>query len=160
MGALSHVIGIMGGFMGSLLFYYFVDDKFVKKNAAEAANWQISMVVYTLVLTIIPGLSSFLFVLLLSNFFLSGVGAKRAQNGEEWSYPLSLNLLSVDVEDEWNNHKIKDEKNIERVKKLYKNGVIDEEEMEDRIGRGLRYNKSKRQSDRVSENPQKEYSYN
>lgn len=159
-GALSHVVGILGGFMGSLLFYYVVDDKFVKKNAAEAANWQISMVVYTLVLSIVPGLSSFLFVLLFSNFFLSGVGAKRAQNGQEWSYPLSLNLLSVDVEDELNKHKIKDEENIERVKKLYRNGVIDEEEMEDRIGRALRYNESREKSDRLSENPQREYSYN
>ena len=158
-GALSHIIGLLAGFFGTIVFYCAVEDDFVKENAAEATNWQLSVIVYSVILSIVTGFSGFTFVFLFLNLCFSGIAAKKALNGETWSYPLSLNLFSVDTESS-ESYRIKDDDNVERVKKLYRNGVIDEQEMEERIERALKYNQSRKSSERLSESTEKEYSYN
>lgn len=158
-GALAHVVGLLAGFIGTFIFYYAVEDDFVKKNAAEATNWQLSVIIYSVLLSGLTGISGFAFIFLFLNFCFSGIAAKKALEGDAWEYPLSLSFFSVNM-DESESYRIKDEDNVERIKKLYRTGVIDEEEMEKRIERTLKYNESKKPSNRLTEEADKQYEYN
>ena len=158
-GALAHVVGLLAGFIGTIAFYYVVEDNFVKKNAAEATNWQLSVIIYAIIPSVVTGFSGFAFIFLFLNFCFSGIAAKKCLDGESWEYPLSLSVFSVD-DDESESYRIKDNDNVERIKKLYRTGVIDEEEMENRIERTLKYNESRKPSSRLTEDRDRQYEYN
>lgn len=100
------VAGLFGvGLLGPILVYAFVDDPFLKQNAANATNWQIILLVYLFVSFICTFLLFFLFpplaflsillffALLLANLVFIIIATVRALNGEAWEYPLTPELL-------------------------------------------------------------------
>ena len=96
MAALTHVLGLFTGLLGTILVYAVTDDPFVKQNAANATNWQIMVIIYSVV--------SFVLIFLLVGFILlpalvladvafAIVAAIKATNGEAWEYPITPALL-------------------------------------------------------------------
>lgn len=107
-GMLAHVSGIVAsslvgmGFIGPLLIWMIKrdDHPFVAQNAVEALNFQLSMLLYGvmlilvslsvigLVVTIPLGVIGFILWLV-----LPVVAAVKTSRGEAWSYPLTIGFL-------------------------------------------------------------------
>lgn len=163
-GSLVHILGLLVGFIGPLLFYFGSDDEFVKSNAATATNWQLSVTVYTVFLSFITGFSTgFVSMLFLANFYFSAVAAKKASNGKLWEYPLSMSLVgdtNKEFEDDSEYESTSSyNSRVERVKNLYYKGIIDEDEMERRIEDSLKDNDNTR-SNNYDKSRNLEYSKN
>lgn len=98
MAMLAHLLGIVTGFLGPLIIYLVNGDKdpFVRHHAAEALNFQITLVIAYLV--------SFVLMFLLIGFLLLPVvwigslvlmimGAVNANKGEWWRYPVNIRIV-------------------------------------------------------------------
>ena len=96
MAALAHVAALFLGVIGSGLVYVVADDPFVRRNAANATNWQIMLIVYAIVsmflVFFIFGIF-LLFALIIANFAFIIIAAIKASNGEAWEYPLTPEIL-------------------------------------------------------------------
>jgi uncharacterized protein len=97
MGMLAHLLSIFTGFIGPLvIFLVEKKSKFVKDNAKNALNFQISMIIYVIV-------SVFLFLLLIGMLLLPALivfalvveimGTVKAANGEVFKYPLAIEFI-------------------------------------------------------------------
>ena len=126
----THLIGIFAYIFGAIIVFLLTKDKSVKKHARNALNWQISLAIYALMIIV----ASFLYVLIASfsleitvvypftmimslftilNIAFCIVAAVKANDGEYWKYPLSLNIIEkIDEE--------KIEKSKKELKKVYK----------------------------------------
>ena len=127
---ITHVIGIFSGLFGALLIFFLSEDKSVKKHARNALNWQISLLIYfvmifvlSLIIALIRSLTTnaeifvssslIISILTILNIVLCVIAAFKASEGELWVYPLSINI--IDKIDE------KDIKNTKKeIKKAYK----------------------------------------
>ena len=94
---LTHLGGIFLGFAPSLLVYLVKNDGWVKENARNALNWQLTALVYygiswVLVLVIIGLFLPWLIVVLNMVFCL--VAAVRSSKGEEYKYPLTIEFIT------------------------------------------------------------------
>jgi len=94
---LTHLGGIFLGFAPSLLVYLVKNDGWVKENARNALNWQLTTLVYygiswVLVLVIIGLFLPWLIVVLNMVFCL--VAAVRSSKGEEYKYPLTIEFIT------------------------------------------------------------------
>lgn len=92
----AHIAGFVTSILGPLLIYLLADDEFAKRNAANALNWQLMVVIYG----IIAGVLSLLVIgfaliplILLLNLVFCVVAAIKASNGETWSYPLTYDFV-------------------------------------------------------------------
>ena len=93
---LAHVLGIVAGFIPSLVIFLFAEDGYTKKNSMNALNWQISLVIYMVA-------SVFLMILLVGfflvpalyilNIIFSIIAAVRAKEGRVWEYPLTIKFI-------------------------------------------------------------------
>jgi uncharacterized Tic20 family protein len=163
-GSLVHFLGLMVGFFGPVLFYFGSDDEFVRANAANATNWQISVTIYSIILTFLSGFTLGIISLFILNVYFSAVAAKKASKGKVWNYPLTISIFdstnyntsstSID-EKEYNDL---NDSHIDRIKRLYYKDVIDEEEMERRIEKSLK--KSSNKEDNTYKSRNLEYSKN
>ena len=93
---LTHLGGIFFGFAPSLLVYLVKNDGWVKENARNALNWQLTSLVYyaicwVLVLVIIGIFLPWLIVVL--NIVFCLVAAIRSSKGEEYKYPLTIEFI-------------------------------------------------------------------
>jgi uncharacterized Tic20 family protein len=117
--ALSHLAGligafvvpIIGGVLGPLIFYATRDkEDFVKENARNALNWQISLLIMGIIsgvfiavgaiftvafVGLIPLMIGVLMAIVLSilDFVFVIVGAIKAADGEAWEYPLTYDFV-------------------------------------------------------------------
>ena len=93
---LTHILGIFTGFIGALIILLVTNDEYAKKHARRALNWQLSLLIYYII--------SFILVLVLVGFILIGVlallniifciiAAVRANKGELYTYPLTIQFL-------------------------------------------------------------------
>lgn len=97
---IAHVLPLLGfALIGPLVVYLIKkdDDPFVRHHAAEALNFQISLTIYA----IISGILVLLFIgiimlLALAVFALvfTIIAAIRASNGELYSYPMTIRLVT------------------------------------------------------------------
>lgn len=103
--ALTHASGLLTGFFGPLVSYLVAlmsGSAFVRKEAAESLNFQLTFFVanFALVLAAIPtfGLVVFVYpfafpVLWIAWFVLTLVGAVTATGGKPYSYPANLRMI-------------------------------------------------------------------
>jgi uncharacterized Tic20 family protein len=94
----THLGGIFFGFVPSLLVYLVKNDGWIKDNARNALNWQLTTLVYygicwALVFVIIglflPGLVVAL------NVVFCLIAAVTTSKGEAYRYPLSFEFIHV-----------------------------------------------------------------
>jgi uncharacterized Tic20 family protein len=107
LGMLAHLLSIFAGFIGPLVLYLIFKDKkkkeFVKNNAKNALNFQISLIIYGLICIILMFalmfiLIGFLFIFViwaLSIFALvvEIIGCIRSYKGEVYEYPLAIPFI-------------------------------------------------------------------
>lgn len=127
---ITHAIGIFSSVFGALLVFVLTKDREVKKHAKNALNWQISLIVYLVVLFLLSVVSLFLMrafsnvyilfpfsfvisVLQILNIVFCIVAAFKASEGEIWKYPLSINFIGMINEKDI-------EKGKKELKKTYK----------------------------------------
>ncbi|MFZ2311888.1 MAG: DUF4870 domain-containing protein [Methylobacter sp.] len=94
---LTHLGGIFLGFVPSLVVYLVKNDGWVKENARNALNWQLTTLVYygiswVLVLVIIGLFLPWLIAVL--NTVLCLVAAVRSSKGEVYKYPLTIEFIT------------------------------------------------------------------
>ena len=109
---LSHLSGIFLLFLGPLIILFSAKDKETKKQAKTALNWQISLIVYLLILFIIVSLfvlfpvletTKFAILILSSitlflyfvglNILFSIFGAFGVLKKIPWKYPMTIAFL-------------------------------------------------------------------
>jgi uncharacterized Tic20 family protein len=96
--AIAHLAGLFAGIIGTILIYAIADDPFAKENAANAADWQIMVLIYSFatffLIFVHPVFILGFFGIMIANFGFPIVGAIKASNGKTWEYPLTPNILS------------------------------------------------------------------
>lgn len=102
MATLSHLsallVGITTGFgfIAPLIIYLTSDERIAKRNAANATNWQISLIIYSLVSVFLALFFIgflMLFGLLILNVVFCVKGSVEASNGKIYDYPLTIDFL-------------------------------------------------------------------
>jgi len=96
LAVVAHIAGFVTSILGPLVIYLLADDEFAKRNAANALNWQIMVIIYGTVagmLALVAIGFVLIPVILLLNFVFCVIAAVKASNGETWSYPITYNLL-------------------------------------------------------------------
>jgi uncharacterized Tic20 family protein len=96
---LAHVLGLFTWVVAPLLIWLFMKDSssFVEKHAKEALNFQISLTIYWMAAAF---LSIFLIgIFLMPLLFIFEIiviiqAAKAANDGKNYSYPLTLRLVA------------------------------------------------------------------
>ncbi|WP_418282076.1 DUF4870 domain-containing protein [Halorubrum sp. DTA98] len=96
MAALTHVLALFTWVLGPLVVLLVTEDEFVKENARNALNWQISLTIYTIVSLIlvflVVGIVGLLVLGLLDLVFIV-IATVKAADGEAWSYPITIDLV-------------------------------------------------------------------
>lgn len=93
--ALTHILGLVT-WIGPIIVYLVTDDQFVKRNAANATNWQISFALWMVISGILSlALIGFVGLLILPVLDLAFciVAAVKASDGESWNYPATIDIL-------------------------------------------------------------------
>lgn len=96
MAAITHLLALFTWLIGPLVVLFVTDDEFVKENARNAINWQISLTIYSIVssLLILLGIGLLLIAVLgLLDLIFIVVATVKASDGEAWSYPITIDLL-------------------------------------------------------------------
>lgn len=97
MGILSHVLGLITGFIGPLIIFAISEnDDWAKENAKKALNWQLSLMIYwvvTIVLIFLLIGILFIPVLVVLGIVFPIIAAIKANEGEIWDYPLTIPFL-------------------------------------------------------------------
>lgn len=99
MAMLAHLLGLFTGFLGPLVIYLTKrdDDAFTRFHAAEALNFQISIVIAwigTFILFFVIIGFFLLPVLLVLQFLFPIMGSVKSNRGEWWKYPLNIRFVS------------------------------------------------------------------
>lgn len=92
----AHIAGFVTSILGPLLIYLLADDEFAKRNAANALNWQLMVVIYGIfagVLSLIVIGFALIPLILLLNLVFCVVAAIKASKGETWSYPITYDFV-------------------------------------------------------------------
>ena len=97
-GMLAHLLGIFTGFVGALVIWLIKKEEspWVDKQAKEALNFQISIAIYFFVafLTTFILIGAILMPLVyIFNLVFCIIATIKANNGEEYSYPLCIRLI-------------------------------------------------------------------
>ncbi|GIU84415.1 MAG: hypothetical protein KatS3mg008_1190 [Acidimicrobiales bacterium] len=100
---LAHALALVAGFIAPLIVYLVYKDKdaFVRHHAAEALNFQITVIIAVVgsaVLTLVLIGILLLPVVGIGALVLTIVGAVKAAAGEWWRYPLSIRFVSGAIE--------------------------------------------------------------
>ena len=95
---LSHVLTSVGGFIAPLVIYLIKKDEspFVRHHAAEALNFQLSVLLYAIIslvlILVLVGLV-LLFALGIGTLIFTIIAAVAASNGERYRYPLTIRFV-------------------------------------------------------------------
>ncbi len=103
-GVLAHIVALFTGILGAAVVYLIASDEFGKRNAANALNWQLFLLVAVVGIVFLAGVGMLItdlaLILVLAILPLSLadtifciIAAVKASNGEAWSYPIAPNLL-------------------------------------------------------------------
>ena len=99
MAVLAHVLAIFTGFLAPLIIWLIKKDEseFVDRHGRESLNFQITVAIAALVLTVTGSLLCFpvflLPVLMVYDIVYCCLGASAANRGDDFAYPLILRLL-------------------------------------------------------------------
>ncbi len=93
---LTHLGGIFFGFLPALIVYLVKNEGWVKDNARNALNWQLTTLIYyaiswVLVVVLIGFFLPWLIVVL--NLVFCLVAAIRSSNGEYYRYPMTIEFI-------------------------------------------------------------------
>ena len=135
---ITHVIGIFSSVVGALLIFLLTVDKNVKKHSRNALNWQVSLLIYmVVVLTLssvfslitntfprdgifVPPFSYIFTALNIVNIIFCVIAAFKAYEGQLWKYPLSFNFVEKVKEKDIRKGKKEIKKAYKEVKKSFK----------------------------------------
>lgn len=93
---LTHFGGIFFGFLPSLLVYLVKNEGWVKENARNALNWQLTSLVYYAISWILMLVLIGLFlhwIVVLFNIIFCVMAAVISSKGEYFKYPLSIEFI-------------------------------------------------------------------
>ena len=93
---ITHILGLLLGFLGPLIIYLVTNDYDAKEHSKKALNWQISLIIYAIVsMILVFVLIGFLmlFALFVLDVVFTIMAAVRANKNELWTYPLSIPFL-------------------------------------------------------------------
>lgn len=93
---LTHILGLLVGFLGPLIILLVTEDEEVKKHAKKALNWQISVIIYMIVSVILIFVIIGLFLLIaliIIDIVFCIMAATKASKEELWNYPLAIPFL-------------------------------------------------------------------
>jgi uncharacterized protein len=102
MGMISHLLGIVTGFLGPLIIWLMNKDKtdksWVVDQAKEALNFQITiaiaMVVAIILMTVTLGLLFFVpMIVALGGLILAIMAGLKAKDGVDYRYPFAIRLI-------------------------------------------------------------------
>lgn len=96
MAALTHVLALFTWIVGPLVVLLVTDDEFVKENARNALNWQITFTIYMFVSTLLVLLAiGIVFIVLLGliDLVFIVIATVKAADGEAWSYPITIDFV-------------------------------------------------------------------
>jgi uncharacterized protein len=98
MAVLSHVLGLITGFLGPLILYLVLEDSksFAKEHAREALNFQITLIIGFIVSGILALILIgilFMVVLGLLDLIFCILAAVAANNEQEYRYPFSIRFI-------------------------------------------------------------------
>lgn len=98
MAMLCHLLAIFTGFIGPLVIYLTTgkEDPFVRHHAAEALNFQITVIIASLVcLALMCVIIGFFLlpVLAIGALVLEIQGSLAANRGEWWRYPVNIRMV-------------------------------------------------------------------
>ncbi len=90
---LAHVLGLLTGFIGPLVILLASPEPRVKQHARAALNWQLSLILYSIISIILVFV--FVGVLLLLAIYVMDlifciVAAVKAGQGTAWKYPMTI----------------------------------------------------------------------
>jgi uncharacterized protein len=95
---LTHLLGLITGFLGPLIILFVAEDEFTKKNAKTVLNWQFSLIIYFIVsfilILLIIGILLIIALVIMNTIFLI-IGAIKASEGKVWKYPLSIPFFNI-----------------------------------------------------------------
>ena len=111
MKVLTHVLGLLTGFLGPLIILLVHNDGEVKDHARMALNWQISYLIYSLIAYVIMVIGFVLMIILIGFVFIAIAAllllvawildlvfciqaAIKANNNEFYEYPLTLKFVN------------------------------------------------------------------
>ena len=133
LAVITHIIGIFSYVIGALIIFFLTKDRKVKRHAGNALNWQVSLIIYSVLLSVlslmfaiilslftntfvlapIPFIASILTIL---NIVFSLIAAFKANEGRYWKYPLAIDFISLIG----NENISKAKREIKKTKKKYK----------------------------------------
>ena len=96
--AFSGIIVPFGTILGPLIMWLVKKDAdpYVDQQGKESVNFQISMMIYTIVSIILIFVvigAILLPVIIIANIVLTIIGTVKASKGEPWQYPLTIRLI-------------------------------------------------------------------
>jgi len=98
--ALTHILGLLTWVIGPLIVLLVTEDAFVKDNARNALNWQITFTIYFIVslilLIVLIGIFTLFAVIILDLVFCI-IAAVKAADGEAWRYPITIQFTKPQV---------------------------------------------------------------
>lgn len=93
---LTHLLALFTWIFAPLVVFLVTEDDFVKRNAENALNWQITYSMYMLVsfflVLFVVGLLTAVLAAFLDLVFCV-VAAVKAADGEAWKYPLTIDIV-------------------------------------------------------------------
>ena len=97
MAMLCHLLGIVG-FFAPLMIWLIEREKhrFVDEHGREAMNYQVSLLIYVAVSSLLIPVAVGIFLLAafgITHVILTVVGAVRAGQGKAWRYPIAIPFL-------------------------------------------------------------------
>jgi hypothetical protein len=99
MAMLAHLLGIFTWFIGALIIWLVKKDvKFVEEEAKEALNFQITVgigwVAVSILAAVTCGVGAFLYpILWVVNLIFCIMGAMKAKDGIAYRYPFAIRLI-------------------------------------------------------------------
>jgi uncharacterized Tic20 family protein len=94
---LAHVLGIVIGFIGPLVIYLVKPEEgYVKKQAKEALNFQITVLIGYIIgsiLTVILIGTLIIWAVWIVNLILCIMAAMAVSKGEDYKYPFAIRLI-------------------------------------------------------------------
>lgn len=93
---LAHVLGLLTSFLGPLILLAASQNEEVKAHARRALNWQLSLIIYTIVsIVLVFVLIGILLIvaLMICDFIFCIIAAVKAADGRRWNYPMAIPFL-------------------------------------------------------------------
>ena len=96
---LTHIIGYFTSFIGPLIILLVAEETHAKNHARTALNWQLSLILYTIIsiilILVLIGILGILVLLILDIIFCI-MAAVKASEGKLWRYPLSIPFTQIE----------------------------------------------------------------